>query len=427
MIKLRKLALDVLYALRSAGADSAECTVRSSSIDESNSLGKAVYLLREFDSIDLEFRAIVDGRSAEVHINQLDPDGIRRATQRCIDIARHGLPDKDASIGYKNPIEPEQRVLSRDAGKLYRRFEELTETIKDEYPSISSDAMAQYSEVKILYLNTDGQEVTQRKQWYYCGWQGNASDGIAVTDVNFFSVDTRNLDKPFIEQGMVRSKLEETALMLYPQKIPGGKFVGTIVLRPDSLPAYTSQIVKRVKNMKEGDGLPFPSCSRGISIYSALSDTEYESNMPPKNSPHAVVEYVVRNGDVVPDPTKDMTPAERAAHAEKRQANVKRLSVQVSGTEGGQTPYKELIKGIERGLLIGHIQGTMPNPDGEFSGAAKNSFYIEDGEIKHAVIETMVSGNVFLMFKNVQAVSKETVYENGHLSPWIAVGGITIS
>lgn len=148
--------------------------------------------------------------------------------------------------------------------------------------------------------------------------------------------------------------------------------------------------------------------------------------MLPQNSPAAEVEYIIRNGEVVPDPTKGMSAAEKADYDAARQRRLKWLNHQAFGIEAGETPYAELIRSVKRGLLLGHVQGTMPSPDGEFSGAAKNSFYIENGEIKYPVIETMLSGNVFDMFKHVEGISKETVRERSNLTPWIAFGGVTI-
>lgn len=427
MIQLRKLALDVLYALKTAGADGGECTVTTESTDETNSLGKAEYLLREFSNTEIELRAVKGGKVADMRINQTDIQNIVTAAVHCVAMAECGRPIEKTALGYKGRIEPDRLLpMQRDPEKLYRRFEELMNTLRDEYPMIASDAMAWYIDRKMLYLNTDGQEVSQHTQSCGCGWQGGATDGTTTTDCEFFHVDCENLDTPFIDQGMVRAKLENVQRMLNPRRIEGGKFVGTVIVNPDQAAYYAYQIMERVRNMAEDDGLPPPACSPCVSIFQANSDEPYVPGMLPQNSPAAEVEYIIRNGEVVPDPTKGMSAAEKADYDAARQRRLKWLNHQAFGIEAGETPYAELIRSVKRGLLLGHVQGTMPSPDGEFSGAAKNSFYIENGEIKYPVIETMLSGNVFDMFKHVEGISKETVRERSNLTPWIAFGGVTI-
>ena len=78
-------------------------------------------------------------------------------------------------------------------------------------------------------------------------------------------------------------------------------------------------------------------------------------------------------------------------------------------------------------MIVGGFSGGHPGASGEFSGVAKNSFYIEDGKVKGAVMETMINGNLADVFNNILAISRE-VTEDGYASmPYMAVSGITIS
>ena len=95
--------------------------------------------------------------------------------------------------------------------------------------------------------------------------------------------------------------------------------------------------------------------------------------------------------------------------------------------EPGSTPLEEIIANIDRGLLLGGFSGGQPGANGEFSGVAKNSFYIENGKIKGAVSETMVNGNLEKVFQNVVAVSSETACDGTSVFPYMASSGIIIS
>jgi PmbA protein len=76
---------------------------------------------------------------------------------------------------------------------------------------------------------------------------------------------------------------------------------------------------------------------------------------------------------------------------------------------------------------MARFSGGRPSNSGDFAGVAKNSYLIEDGEIKYPVSEVMVSGNFAEMLRNVKAVSRERVNFGHAISPWVAVSGVTIS
>ena len=73
----------------------------------------------------------------------------------------------------------------------------------------------------------------------------------------------------------------------------------------------------------------------------------------------------------------------------------------------GDERMDELIGGVKRGLLVKRFSGTPFYETGDVSGAVKQSFYVEDGEIRFPVEEVMISGNVYELIKNISAISKE--------------------
>ena len=58
---------------------------------------------------------------------------------------------------------------------------------------------------------------------------------------------------------------------------------------------------------------------------------------------------------------------------------------------------------------------------------AKNSFLIEDGEIKGAVSETMINGNLAELLNNLADISKETVEDGSSVLPYMAFDKVVIS
>ena len=93
----------------------------------------------------------------------------------------------------------------------------------------------------------------------------------------------------------------------------------------------------------------------------------------------------------------------------------------------GDTALADIITGIDRGVYLMRFSGGHPGASGEFSGVAKNGFLIENGRLTTPLTETMISGNLAKMLRNLRAVSRE-VLEDGTLSvPYMAFDGVTIS
>ena len=86
-----------------------------------------------------------------------------------------------------------------------------------------------------------------------------------------------------------------------------------------------------------------------------------------------------------------------------------------------------MIKGIERGLIVGRFSGGEPGASGDFSGVAKNSFLIENGKITGPVSEVMISGNLAQILKSVRDISRERIADGGSVLPYISFDGITVS
>ncbi len=93
----------------------------------------------------------------------------------------------------------------------------------------------------------------------------------------------------------------------------------------------------------------------------------------------------------------------------------------------GDTPIDEIVAKTRRGIVFSRFSGGRPNSNLDFSGVAKNSFYVEDGEVKHALGESMVSGNFQELLKQIHSVSRECVNFGGSSYPFIAASGVKIS
>ncbi|MCD6463623.1 MAG: TldD/PmbA family protein [Thermotogae bacterium] len=81
--------------------------------------------------------------------------------------------------------------------------------------------------------------------------------------------------------------------------------------------------------------------------------------------------------------------------------------------EPGSLSYEELIKSVERGILIIDVAGIHAGCDpisGNYSISAEG-FMVENGEITYPVEQITISGNILDMFKNISLVGNDTDLE----------------
>jgi len=93
----------------------------------------------------------------------------------------------------------------------------------------------------------------------------------------------------------------------------------------------------------------------------------------------------------------------------------------------GDESFKDMVKKVQKGLLLCRFSGGRPNDNGDISGVAKNSYYIENGEIQYPINETTLSGNLRDMLNSITAISSERINFGHSILPWLQTSGITIS
>jgi len=97
----------------------------------------------------------------------------------------------------------------------------------------------------------------------------------------------------------------------------------------------------------------------------------------------------------------------------------------------GSVPYREMIAGLEEGLLVYYGMGFHSGnyPQGKFSVQAVG-FHIKDGVVVGRLDRTMVAGDIYKDFKHVRAVSSERgrpLSFLGGLTPYVLVDSLQVA
>ncbi|WP_026653455.1 TldD/PmbA family protein [Butyrivibrio proteoclasticus] len=336
----------------------------------------------------------------------------------CHDIA----PDQGKEIFKQGIYEP-------DMDKFIERIQECLDTIKKEYPKVLvMSAVGSYDKSNWISRNTNGTEFEDFSGQYQFYIQISASEDGVNTGINGAGVEVDNLDKPFIELGEFRKTLEDVSNSIHTKSLDG-KFDGTVILTPCAVQQFLGMLIGHYMS----DGVIIDGTSQWLDkVGEQVASDKLTVSKKPFDDRIVCGERGTQDGYRAEDVTLIengvlKTHSLSLYAANKTGRNVVKNTGWDLVVEPGDKSIAEMIKSVDKGLIMGSYSGGEPGTNGEFSGVAKNSFLIENGEIKYAVSETMVNGNLGEIVKNIRAISKEQVCDGYVVVPYIAVDGVVIS
>jgi len=96
----------------------------------------------------------------------------------------------------------------------------------------------------------------------------------------------------------------------------------------------------------------------------------------------------------------------------------------------GDTTFDDMIKDIKEGLVVDFLMGASQGNilGGDFSGNVLLGYKVENGEIVGRVKDTMVSGNIYQVLKDITAIGSEARWVGSSLQiPHIYCPGISVA
>jgi len=427
---MKDIAAYAIEAMIKAGADKASVKVSGGRKDEFNVEANKFTLLRTLFEDELRLTAIKGNRKGRIFVNKLDKDSVDKAVEECVALADSAVPDDAEDIAPFVENKNFSRLIGgSDMGQLFARSKELREQVGDEFPQISMDMNTEFNSGKAVYLNSNGVEFCDETEYYNVNTTFTAKDGEASSSFNYYGMLMDTLAVPFIDLGMQRAMLEDSVKSLKTRMIDD-KFVGKIIVAPSCddmiwqtlLDCFldTYVMVSGTSRFKDALG-------------TAVADTKLTMRSAPLAAEMIAAErftndgFVSQNADYIRDGVLtsfalNLYGANKTG--KPRAANTATYNIEVAP---GDTPLADMIKGIDRGILLNRFSGASPGPSGDISGVAKNSFLIENGQVTDAISETMVSFNIMDILKSIPAISKERSANGITLLPWCCFDGVTVS
>jgi PmbA protein len=426
----KKTALLCLTALKIKGADKAIVVLSETLKHELNVEQGRISLLRTTDNLSLSATAIVGERRGSYKSNRVDPEAVEKTAQETVDIARACPPDPAYEIAEKQPAEEfEYGPAEPDRDAMFDRLSEFIAYAAQNHPrTIIRQARFEFTRLLNHFLNSNGVDFVSRRSYYYFSVMFASKKGTDTSSFNYTGCCLADLGKPLAECGTIAECLARSGEEIA-QKALEGKFEGDIVIAPDALDMFIGLFCDYyLTDMKliEGTSLLKGSLDTPVAV-----PTFTLRSMP--RSPDLAFNYFL---------TQDGYKAKNTIIIDRGVLKTFLLSLygarktgrKRADTDGGcfvvdpgTLSRDELIGAVKRGVYVRRVSGGMPNDRGDFAFIAKNSFLIENGRITRPVNESMISGNIFDLFKNITGISKESVNFGTDIYPWVRAAKLVIS
>ena len=428
--QIKQTAQYALDCLKKYGADDAQCKVKCSTVDEINVDAGEFSLMRSTFDSSVTMKVIKTNKKGVIAINKTDSASIDAAAKECVANADVSVEDDCLSVSDNQENEDfESGVAESDRDKLFERIREYLDDLKNEFPKVFVEQLiADYSHSTSVFANTNGVEFSYKTGYYSMGTMYSAHDGDKTTSFNSTGIDFTDVNDRIMDKGSQRLmyRLCERELEAVPFE---GKFTGKVIFAPSCL----SDIVGTAIDSFTGDESIISTTSPWIkNLGEKVASEKLTVSLIPIDDRVIGGErytgegYRSENCDIIKDGVlKNFTLSEYAA----RKTGQKRCPTSSGCMEvkAGSVSYEDMIKSIDKGLLVCRLSGGSPASNGDFSAVAKNSFLIENGKITKPVLETMISGNLDNMLKNVVEISKEVTEDGSCVFPWVTFDGVTVS
>lgn len=411
------------------GADKSQYTLVIHDKEEINFNETGIVLFRSTNHSEITLRAIKANKMSKVSMTNLEEDFIRERISDLMDMCDASEVDENNDIApYQNSEEFKDGEDKADVEKIHRVICKFLRDCKEQYPSLKiNESYVCFNKVEEHIVNSNGVDFKTSTGEYEINIFYAAKEGDKSSSFNAVVICVNELPEDLLECSNVRNKLEESIEQLSCTGI-NGKFNGNMIITPECLLDF----IRSYNNAFLSD---MPLITKTSILVDKLSERVASEKLTIScnaNHPDISSKAFV---------TKDGFKAENVTYIEKgilksyllSQYGAKKTGLKLNPTEHiimvepGEKSLEEMIKGTDRGIILGRFSGGEPASNGDFSGVAKNSYYIEAGEIKFPLKETMISGNLYDIFNSIDDISKE-VLNLGYASlPWIKVNGITIS
>jgi PmbA protein len=433
----------VVEAACRGGADEAEAfAVRGKGVDVELQKND-IHIAKSVSGDGLGVRVFRGGRLGFAYANSLDERSARESVEKALGIASaspsdemNGLPDPTPLATLDGLYDP--AVESMGVGEAVELALSMLRAARGFDPRVTVDGgglAAQHGAKAVA--SSRGVRAVERGTSIHCAIMGMATEGDVVSsfDLQFdgsrsaagidpVAVATRFAENVVGSLGAVKGPTFKGVVILAP------KSAAEIVSYPIEYAVRASSVQRETSKFRGRLGETVASECLTVIDDSKLSDG-YGSTCFDREGLAPQVLPIIERG-VLRHFLYDSYFARKEGRESTGHAGGGAGSLPSIGTTNvvwspGDIALKDMLAGVDRGVLVTRFSGNVDPVSGDFSGVVKGGRMIRAGRLAEPLSGTMISGNTFELLPTVSAVSMERERLFGTVLPYFAVGDVAVT
>lgn len=425
----RELAESCIDRFESLCMDKSKVVLKESEVSELHFSNGEVNMLRTTFDATLQLTAIRDHKKGEVSLNKKDQESLDKAINDTVSLTASSNPDDAHDISEFQPKEVfHHGATEADKDKMYDRISEFLEYARDFYPkTCMREGGVSFCKNNCILKNSNGVDYSATTSHYLFGLVFCSKEGDKLSSFNYTHKVMKDIEEPFIESANVRQLLQQSSNEINARPFDH-KFIGEVIITPECM---ESMIVPVLSHLQDYAHITGSSLFKG-KLNEKIASEVLTLKASPVSNTFSILRFF--NGDGYKNENisiidKGVLKSNLLTLYGARKTGLDRAKTDGSNLsiDPGNTKLAAMINRTKKGILLSRFSGGIPNTNGDFSGIAKNSYFIENGEIKYPIKEIMITGNLIQMINNVVDLSEESVDFGNAVFPWMKVSGFTIS
>ncbi len=388
-------------------------------------------------------RVILDHSLGFASVNDLTKAEIAMTAENAVGLAKRAPPLKFNELPGVKPVskveglyDPRSKDFTMD--DALENATRLLKTAKDYDPRVTVDGGYFSADIgRSAVANSTGVEVSEEACAFTHVIIGMAVEGDDVSSFDYRFNGTRRVDEIEVETS-ARTLAETVVNSLGAKKTES--FKGAVILNPNTVVDLLAPVIVFSTNSN--------SVQKGMSRFAGRIDDKVasedltvrddglipgglgSSSFDREGLPHRplpIIEKGVLKNFLYNTLTAKKEEWESTGHASGGISGPPRIATTNLMIEPGDADIDSLIGETTKGVIISRFSG-VPDPiSGDFSGAVKGGYLVENGEKASPIKETLVAGNVFELLNEISGISKETERIMSFIAPWVRLENVSVT
>ncbi len=302
--------------------------------------------------------------------------------------------------------------------------ETIIAAITGHTPGIICEGGASRGTVSLKIINSRGGQAEYRKTFFSLGIEGTL---VADTDMLFVGESESSCRAITDPEKIIHTVIRQLDLAKNKAKAPTQEL--PVIFTPDGVTALVMPLMSAFNGKTVLEGASPVGAKIGEQVFdrrfSLYDDPTLafrpgsrpcdDEGVPSRHT--ALVRNGVVKGFFYDLQTAALAGKKSTGHGSRGRGGLPSPSPSAFVVAPGDTSFDDMVRDIKEGLVIEQLMGAEQGNllGGDFSGNVLLGYKIESGKIVGRVKDTMVSGNVYKILKDVAAVGSEAKWVGGFL------------